>query len=62
MEQLCRKYCLAPEEASRVIYQNTVELVRRWRGISGDREAWLLDAVERACERLASGESRKSDA
>ncbi|HSL81510.1 MAG TPA: hypothetical protein VLF66_01965 [Thermoanaerobaculia bacterium] len=43
-----------------MIYRNTVELVRRWRGISGDREAWLLDAVERACQRLAWAEGRKT--
>lgn len=61
LEEVCRKYCLTPEEASRVIYEHTVELVRRWRGISGDKEAWLLAAVERACERPASSQGAETE-
>lgn len=54
LSQLCSDYCLAPEEASRVIYRNALELVRRWHRLSGDREEWLVRQVDEACRRLTA--------
>lgn len=61
LAQLCSNYCLSPEQASEVIYENTVELVRRWNRLAGDREEWILREVEKACRRLTDRESTEEE-